>query len=63
MRHLPVAAANLPRVHHRRTYQQYFETPEQFDEYCEAIGRPSHVKGQKRRRGIRSPKPVGLPMF
>ena len=44
------------------TYQQYFETPEQFDEYCEAIGRPSTIKGQKRRRGIRSPRPVGLPM-
>jgi Fe-S-cluster containining protein len=44
------------------TYQQYFETPEQFNEYCEAIGRPSTIKGQKRRKGIRSPKPVGLPM-
>ena len=44
------------------TYQQYFETPEQFDEYCEAIGRPSTIKGQKKRRGIRSSKPVGLPM-
>ena len=44
------------------TYQQYFETPEQFEEYCEAIGRPSMIKGQKKRRGIRSPKPVGLPM-
>ena len=44
------------------TYQQYFETPEQFEEYCEAIGRPSMIKGQKKRGGIRSPKPVGLPM-
>jgi uncharacterized protein len=45
------------------TYQQYFETPEQFAEYCEAIGRPSTIPGQKKRRGIRSPRPVGLPML
>ena len=45
------------------TYPQYFETPEQFDEYCEAIGRPSTVKGAPQRRGIRSPRPVGLPML
>ena len=44
------------------TYQQCFETPEQFDEYCEAIGRPSSIKGEKKRRGIRSPRPAGLPM-
>ena len=44
------------------TYQQYFETPEQFNEYCEAIGRPSTIKGQRKHKGIRSPKPVELPM-
>src|SRR3954468_3436254 len=35
------------------TYDQYFETPEQFEEYCEAIGRPCTLQDEKR-RGIRS---------
>lgn len=39
------------------TYDHYFETPEQVEEYVEA--RFGRGKGQS----IRSPQPVGLPMF
>ncbi|HEX5106371.1 MAG TPA: hypothetical protein VFV87_21275, partial [Pirellulaceae bacterium] len=39
------------------TYEQYFETPEQLEEYMEAVLPPD--KG----RGIRSPKPAGLPLL
>ncbi len=39
------------------TYEQYFETPEQFEEYCEARGKP------RKSKNIRSPRPVGLPML
>ena len=40
------------------TYEQYFERPEQFVEYCEAINMPRRGKKE-----IRGPKPVGLPMI
>ena len=39
------------------TYQQYFETPEQLEEYIEAITPP------KRGTSIRSGRPVGLPLL
>lgn len=37
-------------------YEKYFETPEQIVEYCDAMFAPE--PGQ----GVRSPKPVGLPI-
>lgn len=39
------------------TYEQYFETPEQMEEYIEAITPP------KRSASIRSPRPTGLPLL
>lgn len=39
------------------TYEQYFETPEQIDEYAEAILPP------RRGKGIRSRKPSALPVL
>ena len=38
-------------------YEKYFETPEQIDEYMEAVIPP------KGRKSIRSEKPVGLPVI
>ena len=39
------------------TYEHYWETPEQVGEYAEAVLPP------RRGRGIRSPKPAGLPVL
>jgi Fe-S-cluster containining protein len=39
------------------TYEQYFETPGQLEEYAEAVLPP------RKGRGIRSPKPAGLPLL
>ena len=39
------------------TYDRYFETPEQFEEYLEATQPP------KRGASLRSPRPMGLPVL
>lgn len=44
-------------------YERYFETPEQIDEYAEAMYGPQFTQaGRRKQDAIRSRKPMGLPV-